>query len=855
MIASVLRMIASVPPRGIYYIQRAQRPGRDSAHSGEKLRAMASAGRRGRGSAAAGRLRRTLKRLGPRRAAAGVLLLFLFGCGFYLAQLYGEVSALIEQREAALTSAVYSAPLKIERGDDLAQLHLLERIERLSYTRVTDPVHPGEYSLMPGRVTIFLRGFHEGIRERPAALVHLTLAGTRVEGVADSFGTALPAATVEPEVIGRLLPGAPPERVESQLSDIPPYLVRGLLATEDRYFYYHPGFDPIRMIEAAIADLRSHRLGQGASTLTQQLARTFIDRHERTFTRKIRELAVALVIEIRLSKNQILERYINDVPMGAYDGTPITGMPLAARYFFNKDLHEVTPAQAATLIGMIQAPTLYDPRRHPEACRARRDIVLAAMRRDGVIDAAQYAEAAAAPIEIAKLPGLRRAPYFNDYVIAEVERIPGFNGNLAGLKVYTTLDPEMEQAAVESVDSNLRRLEKQHPRLRKGAHGEELEGSMVALDARTGAILALVGGRDYSISQFNRVTQAERQPGSAFKPIVYLSALDPSRSPIGQPVTLASLLPDRPMTFNGWTPANYERTYQGTVTVVEALAESLNVPTAYLGSLLGPSTMVAMAHEMGIDEEIPAVLPISIGAAETTLLELTGAYQVFAAAGVSRPPYALEAVYDAHNHLIYQHAPHELKLVSPPVAYLMTGALEQVIKWGTGAGAAKMGLDFPAAGKTGTTQDYHDAYFIGYTPRVVCGVWVGFDHPQSLGASGATAALPAWVSFMLDVTPRNSPPFAVPDGVTMATIDPQSGGLATSGCPRVATVPFLNGTAPTQICPLHGGLAPAPTLVAGSGAAPAPPPGAATAPGAASTPATNGVLGAIGNFFGSLFSH
>ena len=816
---------------------------------------MASAGRRGRGSAAAGRLRRTLKRLGPRRAAAGVLLLFLFGCGFYLAQLYGEVSALIEQREAALTSAVYSAPLKIERGDDLAQLHLLERIERLSYTRVTDPVHPGEYSLMPGRVTIFLRGFHEGIRERPAALVHLTLAGTRVEGVADSFGAALPAATVEPEVIGRLLPGAPPERVESQLSDIPPYLVRGLLATEDRYFYYHPGFDPIRMIEAAIADLRSHRLGQGASTLTQQLARTFIDRHERTFTRKVRELAVALVIEIRLSKNQILERYINDVPMGAYDGTPITGMPLAARYFFNKDLHEVTPAQAATLIGMIQAPTLYDPRRHPEACRARRDIVLAAMRRDGVIDAAQYAEAAAAPIEIAKLPGLRRAPYFNDYVIAEVERIPGFNGNLAGLKVYTTLDPEMEQAAVESVDSNLRRLEKQHPRLRHGAHGEELEGSMVALDARTGAILAMVGGRDYSISQFNRVTQAERQPGSAFKPIVYLSALDPSRSPIGQPVTLASLLPDRPMTFNGWTPVNYERTYQGTVTVVEALAESLNVPTAYLGSLLGPSTMVAMAHEMGIDEEIPAVLPISIGAAETTLLELTGAYQVFAAAGVSRPPYALEAVYDAHNHLIYQHAPHELKLVSPPVAYLMTGALEQVIKWGTGAGAAKMGLDFPAAGKTGTTQDYHDAYFIGYTPRVVCGVWVGFDHPQSLGASGATAALPAWVSFMLDVTPRNSPPFAVPDGVTMATIDPQSGGLATSGCPRVATVPFLNGTAPTQICPLHGGLAPAPTLVAGSGAAPPPPPGAATAPGAASTPATNGVLGAVGNFFGSLFSH
>ncbi len=816
---------------------------------------MASAGRRGRGTAAAGRLRRALRRLGPRRAAAGVLLLLLFGCGFYLAQLYGEVSALIEQREAALTSAVYSAPLSIERGDDLAQLHLLARIERLSYTRVTEPAHPGEYALIPGRVTLYLRGFREGIRARPAALVHLTLAGTTVAGVADSFGAALPAATIEPEVIGRLLPGAPPERVEIQLSDVPPYLVRGLLATEDRYFYYHPGFDPVRMIEAAIADLRSHRLGQGASTLTQQLARTFIDRHERTFARKVRELAVALVIEIRLGKNQILERYINDVPMGAYDGTPIAGMPLAARYFFNKDLHEVTPAEAAILIGMVQAPTLYDPRRHPEACRARRDTVLGVMRRDGVIDAAQYAEAAAQPIAIAKLLGLRRAPYFNDYVIAQVERIPGFDGNLAGLKVYTTLDPEMEQAAAESVESNLKRLEKQHPHLRRAARDAELEGSLLALDVRTGAILAMVGGRDYSTSQFNRVTQAERQPGSAFKPIVYLDALDPARSPIGQPVTLASLLPDRPMSFNGWTPVNYERTYQGTVTVVEALAESLNVPTAYLGSLLGPSTIVGTAHEMGINEDMPAVLPISIGAAETTLLELTGAYQVFAGGGVSRPPYALEAVYDAHDHLIYQHKPHELALVSPPAAYLITGALEQVIKWGTGAGAAKMGLNFPAAGKTGTTQDYHDAYFIGYTPRVVCGVWVGFDHPQSLGASGATAALPAWVSFMLDVTPRSSPPFAVPPGITMATIDPQSGGLATSGCPRIATVPFLNGTAPTQICPLHGGLAPAPTLVAGPGGAMPPPPGAAAAPGAAPTPATNGLFGALGNLFGSFFSH
>jgi penicillin-binding protein 1B len=812
---------------------------------------MASASRRKKATAAAGILRRGLKRIGARRAAAGVFLLAAFGVGFYLAQLYGEISSLIEQRQAALTSAIYSAPLRIHRGDDLAQLHLLDRLARLSYTRVDNPAHPGEYAMTPGRVTVYLRGFREGLRERAAALIHLTLDHTSVEGVADSFGTALPEAELEPEIIGRLLPGAPPERVEARLNDLPPYLVSGLLATEDRYFYYHPGFDPVRMIEAGVADLRSHHLSQGASTLTQQLARTFLDRHERTFTRKMRELAVALVIEIRLSKNQILERYINDVPMGEYDGTPITGMPLAARYFFNKDLHEVTPAEAAQLIGMIQAPTLYDPRRHQEAARARRDTVLAVMRRAGAIDEAQYAQATASPVQIAKLPGLRRAPYFTDYVISEVERIPGFSGNLAGLKVYTTLDPEMEQSAVESVESNLERLEKEHPRLRRARDGR-IEGSLLALDVRTGAILAMVGGRDYSVSQFNRVTQAERQPGSAFKPIVYVSALDPSRSPLGQPVTLASLLPDRPMSFNGWTPVNYERTYQGTVTVVEALAESLNVPTAYLGSLLGPPAIVGTAHEMGINEDIPAVLPISIGAAETTLLELTGAYQVFASGGVSRPPYALEAVYNAQDHLIYQHKPQELRLFSASAAYLITGALKQVLSWGTGASAVKMGLDFPAAGKTGTTQDFHDAYFVGYTPHVVCGTWVGFDHPRSLGASGAAAALPGWMAFMLDITPAGSPDFKVPAGITMAAIDPQSGGLATSNCPRVAVLPFLTGTAPAQICPLHGGQTPPPTLVAGSGSSA---PAAPVPSGSGGTPATNGVFGAIGNFFGSLFHH
>ena len=251
--------------------------------------------------------------------------------------------------------------------------------------------------------------------------------------------------------------------------------MKGLLDTEDRWFYYHPGFNPIRIVEAALNDLRRHHLSQGAGTVTQQLARTFMDRHERSFSRKFRELAVALVIEFRLTKNAILKRYINDVPMGEYDGTPIEGMPLAARYFFNKDLREVTAVEAATLIGMIQAPTAYDPRRHPEQCRKRRDTVLVIMRVDDLIDQPTYTAATTSPVQVAKMPGLRRAPYFTDYVTAFVKRIPGLDGHLDGLKVYTTLDTEYQADAQEALESNLARLEKSRPRLRRKDDKDRLE--------------------------------------------------------------------------------------------------------------------------------------------------------------------------------------------------------------------------------------------------------------------------------------------------------------------------------------------------------------------------------------------
>jgi penicillin-binding protein 1B len=806
--------------------------------------------------AALGRAAVLARALGWRRTLLAIFLLAAFSAGFYLANLYNNISQLIAERRAALTSAIYSAPLAITPGDQIGPLHLIDRLERLSYSRVQEPSHPGEYSMEPGAMTIYVREFGVGDRGYPATLLHLSFDHGQVTGIADSFGVAQPRAMLEPEIIGRLLPDAPAERVEVSLSDVPPYLIKGLLATEDRFFYYHFGFDPVRIIEAAIIDLRSRHLSQGASTLTQQLARTFIEQHTRSFHRKFRELAIALVLEMRLSKNEILERYVNDVWMGEYQGTPIYGMPLAARYFFNKDLRQVTPAEAATLIGMIQAPSSDDPRRHSDAARQRRDIVLALMRRAGALDQPRYEAAVAEPVVTVPPPGLRRAPYFTDYVTAQVSKLPAVSGMLAGLRVYTTLDPELEEIGHESMLANLARLEKLHPHLRRRAPGKRLESALVAIEPRSGGIVAMIGGRDYNTSQFNRVASAERQPGSAFKPVVYLTALDPALSPLAEPVTLASILPDRPMSFGGWRPVNYEGSYAGDVTVAEALADSLNVPTAYLGSLLGPPAMIRTAHLMGIQEDLPNYLPVSIGSGEMTLLELASVYGVFADGGVVRAPYAIEAVEDSRGSIIYQHSPRPQRLMSRAVAYLMTGALRGVLQYGTGKGAARMGLGFPAAGKTGTTEDYRDAYFIGYTRQLVCGVWVGFDQPQDIGLPGADAALPAWVEFMRDAVRQPQLGFGPPPpGITMAAIDPTTGELATPSCPLVATLPFLSGTEPTQTCRLHGGIFATSTTPPSNQSAEAPPNSTPSQPSPPPPPATNDVLGAVGNFFSGLFGH
>jgi len=795
------------------------------------------------------------------KRCVGVVVIFgSFFTGLWFTRLYQDISLLIDQRKQGLSSAIYSAPLVVHPGDDLAQIHFFSRLHHLSYSEVAAVEHAGEYAIDRTKLTIFVRDFRIGDIAFPARKLILSLNGTRVDQIVDALGQVVDRVVLEPEVIGRMMSDAPAERVEVPLDELPPYLVKGLLVTEDRYFYYHFGFDPVRIVKAAFIDLRAGRAVAGASTITQQLARTFMGNRERSFARKMRELAIALVLEIRLSKKEILLRYINDVYMGEDHGRPVYGLPLAARYLFNKDLRNVTPAEAATLIGMIRAPILYDPRRHPNYAKQRRDTVLALMKRYGVIDASTAQMALNSPIEVATATKSRYAPYFVEYVISEVEQLVGPTAQLGGVKVYTTLDPELQEVAERAAKANLQRLEAHYPRLRRTKVTDRLETALVAIDARSGAIKAMVGGRDFRTSQFNRATMARRQVGSTIKPLVYLAALDPDRTPLDRPLTLASILPDRPMSFHGWAPADYERVYRGEVTVAEALARSLNIPAAYIGYELGPRTIVKTAHQMGMAGDLPEVPSIAIGAGEATLLELTSVYQVFAAGGELRVPYAIVSIVDGSGRVLFQHKPVERRLVRPSVAYLITAALQGVIRYGTAANALSLGLDFPAAGKTGTTNDYQDAYFVGYTPELVCGVWVGFDKPQSIGLTGAQAALPEWVDFMIHAWPASHRAFPVPKGVSFATIDLQTGELAVPACPRITTLPFLNGTAPTVACHLHSGAA----LIAGvptkpQASATQQPPKAQEVTGQSVVPAPTatggGIVATIKDFFRGLFGH
>lgn len=742
-------------------------------------------------------------------ALAGTLV--LFGAGAIAVYAVSLDRVLVEKfsgRRWDFPSKIYSDSTLLYPGVNLRALGLERRLERLGYREVGERVsRPGQYRRSAERLEIYLRPFPYAAGPSPARAVSVHTKGGRVVRIEDAVtGAELPSLELEPELVAGLYQDVWEQRRFLPLEKIPALLVHAVLAVEDQRFFEHHGIDPLGIARAFWTNLASGRIVQGGSTLTQQLVKNFFFGSERSFRRKFREAIMALLAERRYSKRKILETYLNEIYWGQNGPQGIFGVWEASRFYFRKEPSELSLPEAALLAGLIRAPNAYSPFRNPERARARRNHVLRLMHRRGILTKAQLREAEAAPLGVVPPPEERPdAPYFVDFLRRELLRnYPEETLVRDGLWILSTLDVEMQKAAERAVREGLEELERRYPRLAKS--GAPLEACLVALRPQTGEIKAMMGGRDYRQTQFNRVTQARRQPGSVFKPFVYLAALDhaPGRSAV-RPTTL---LLDEPFTweYDGrrWSPENYRSVFFGPVTVRTALERSLNAATARLARETGLERIRSVARRMGIESPLPLYPAMVLGAVDVTPLEVATAYAALANQGLRATPFAVRAVLDPSGKLVERRPVEIHQAVRPEVAYLVTHILEGVLDRGTGADVRRLGFLEPAAGKTGTTNDYRDAWFAGFTPDLVAVVWVGFDDNRPVGLTGAQAALPIWVRFMKEATAAYpSRPFQPPPGVRLVRIDPESGKLATERCPRSIEEAFLEGEEPVEPCPLH----------------------------------------------------
>ena len=519
---------------------------------------------------------------------------------------------------------------------------------------------------------------------------------------------------------------------------------------------------------------------------------------------------MAIVAERLYSKEQILEHYLNEIYLGQSGAKGIFGVAEAAQFYFGKQLADLTVAETALLAGLIRAPNANSPFRSPMRALARRDAVIAAMAEHGAITAEEAETARAEPLALRpSVTDRTTAPYFVDVVRRQLQAsYPPPALTAEGLRIFTALDSEMQAAAEAAVRDGLAELERTYPKLRRDEPEEQIEAALVALHPATGEIKAMVGGRDYRITQFNRITDAERQPGSVFKPVVYYAAFDPDA---GKPhFSPTSRIEDAPFswTYDGrsWTPGNYRDRYHGEVTAREALEQSLNAATARVAFDIGLPRVLDAAERLGFPGPLPALPSVVLGGLETTPLAVAEVYAVLASQGQRTSPRAVTQVADQHDQLIEGRPLAITSVVSPQASYLVTHLLEGALDHGTGSAARTQGFRIPAAGKTGTTNDYGDAWFAGYTPDLVTVVWVGFDRRQSMGLTGAQAALPIWTAFMKRATAgRPARDFEIPAGVVLATVDPGTGGRATPTCPTTIVEAFLEADAPAGDCPRHGG--------------------------------------------------
>jgi len=746
---------------------------------------------------------------------------FSFAAGYYYVSFAHLIDARLQGTRERVLPRIFARPLALRRGQSLSVTHLVDRLNELGYTRRARPDRPGQFAVETGAIAISPRSgdqvgrvvrvvFREATQKEP-------LPSERILRLEED-GKPTSRLMLDAPLLTALNDGDREKQRPVALSAIPPHVIEAVLAIEDRRYYQHPGVDLIGIARAVVTNLRgTSAYVSGASTITQQVVRnvfipqfdgwTLQSAREQSIRRKLFEQFVAIILNTRASKDEILELYLNDMPLGQRGSFAIVGVAEAARLFFGKDVSNVTLPEAATIAGVLQSPSALSPFNNPDRCRDRRNVVLQAMADAEYISQEIATRAAAIPLVVVQRALDAESPHFVDYVTRELAtNYPGLTKTTGeSVDVYTTLDLHLQRLAQDAVRDGLTRVDKLLARRHREGRAE---AALLTVDPKTGEILAMVGGRSYNQSQLNRAISARRQPGSVFKPFVYLTAFERTASSGQLAVTPASLVDDSPATWEigeqTWTPANYGDAYDGLVTFRRALTHSLNLATIKVAEGVGYDRVASLWNRLVVGSDAQAYPSIALGVFEATPFEVATAYTIFTNAGTVRPLSYLLRVDRGGEDVTEQPESRARAVARPDTTFVVTNMMRSVMNEGTGAGARAAGFTLDAAGKTGTTNNLRDAWFAGFTPTLLTVVWVGFDDNQPLGLAGSQAALPIWTQFMkAALAGTRNVAFEAPEGVTFADIDPDTGGLAVPACPRVLREAFVAGTEPLQACELH----------------------------------------------------
>ncbi len=747
-------------------------------------------------------------------AVAGVVVLFVGG--YWYIKYQGIVNARLKQPLFAETAKIYAAPSEIRPGQKLSIQLIANELREAGYTAdgASQLSQLGTFSVSADNITV--RPGPESYHAPDPATIHIK--NGAVDSITDDRGQPLASYELEPLLITGLSEDA--NRTKRRLityDEIPQNLVQAVVAIEDRRFFDHGGVDYIRLLGALRNDMTpGHRFVEGGSTLTMQLAKNFFLTPERRIKRKLIEIIITFQLEHRFSKKQIFEMYANEINLGQRGSFSIDGFGEASQAYFGKDMRQLDLAECALLAGIIQSPNRLSPFRHAARAIERRNLVLDSMVETGAITKEEAERAKAEPLHIA--PGsvdASEAPYFVDLVRDElVQKLGDRDFNREGLRIYTSLDPDLQRVATAAVDSTIHAVDEQvdrrHARQKKlGQPYIYPQVALVALNPHTGQVLALVGGRSYGSSQLNHAV-AKRPTGSIFKPFVYATAFEtavegtmlPGQSKLFSPITM---LNDEQTTYDvgnqEYTPRNYHGEYHDQVTARYALQRSLNNATIGLAAMVGFDRVAALARDAGI-KSAQGTPSVAIGSYDATPLDMAGAYTVFANNGLHLDPWTLASIRTPSGDIINDYTPASKQVLDPRVAFLTTSMMEDVLRGeGTGAGVRNMGFYAPAAGKTGTS---HDAWFAGFTSNLLCIVWVGNDDYTDVKIEGALAAAPIWAEFMKKAVqlPQYSDThdFTPPDGVQVVSLDKATNLLSDASCPDAYDAAFLMGTAPTETC-------------------------------------------------------